>query len=87
MLMVLLQVIPIIIIVNALTAIPAAIWIKGRTEAILIPVIVSAVFIRTFVSNLLGGVDIIFTLTIVLVGLGTAAVVNTLVLRARNRYH
>jgi hypothetical protein len=81
----LLQIIPIIIIVNALTAIPAAIWIKGRTEAILIPVIVASIMIRTFVSNLLGGVDIVYTITIVLVGLLTAAVVNTLVLRARMR--
>jgi hypothetical protein len=81
----LLQIIPIIIIVNALIAIPAAIWIKGRTESILIGVIVASVFLRTFISNLLGGVDIVYTLTIVLVGLATAAVVNTLVLRYRNR--
>jgi hypothetical protein len=81
----LLQIIPIIIFINTLTAIPAAIWIKGRTEAILIPVIVASVFVRTFASNLLGGLDIVYTLTIVLVGLATAAVVNTIVLRARSR--
>jgi hypothetical protein len=81
----LLAFIPIVIFVNSIAAIPAAIWIKGRTESILVPVIISTFFLRSLASYLFGGADIIILLTIVLVGLGTAAGVNTIVINMRKR--
>jgi hypothetical protein len=82
---VLLQLIPIVMIVNLVAAIPAAIWIKGHLEAILIPVILSTFLLRSILSPILGGIDIVVSLTMVLIGLLTAAVTNTIVLRIRDR--
>jgi len=81
----LLTIIPIVILVNAVAAIPGAIWIKGRTESILVPVIISTFFLRSLAGYLFGGTDIVILLTIVLVGLATAAGVNTIVLNMRKR--
>ncbi len=85
LLLTLLEIIPIIIIVNAAVAIPGAIWIKGRTEAILFPVILATLFLRSLLGYIIGGLDIVFTLTIGVVGLLTAAATNAIVLRIRDR--
>lgn len=85
MINILIQLIPITIFVNVIAAIPAAIWIKGKTESILIPVIVTSFFLRTLVSTVVGGVDIVQTLVIVLLGLLTTAGVNAIVTRSRKQ--
>lgn len=85
MISILIQLIPITIFVNVIAAIPAAIWIKGKTESILIPVIVTSFFLRTLVSSVVGGVDIVQTLVIVLLGLLTTAGVNAIVTRVRKQ--
>lgn len=85
MISILIQLIPITIFVNVIAAIPAAIWINGKTESILIPVIVTSFFLRTLVSSVVGGVDIVQTLVIVLLGLLTTAGVNAIVTRVRKQ--
>lgn len=82
---ILLQIIPIIILVNTIAAIPAAIWIKGKTEAILIPVILCTFLLRGIFNPILGGIDIFVSLTMAIVGLLTAAATNAIVLRIRER--
>ena len=78
---VLIQIIPIVMIVNVLAAIPAAIWIKGHLESILIPVILCTVLLRSIFNPILGGIDIVVALTMVIVGLLTAAATNAVVIR------
>jgi hypothetical protein len=68
-------------IVNAIAAIPAAIWIKSHTESILIPVILCTLLLRSIFNPILGGIDIVIALTMVIVGLLTAAATNIVVVR------
>jgi hypothetical protein len=85
LLLILIQIIPIIILVNAIAAIPAAIWIKGKTEAIFVPVILCTFLLRGIFNPILGGIDIVVSLTMAIVGLLTAAATNSIVLRIRER--
>lgn len=78
---VLIQIIPIVIIVNAIAAIPAAIWIKSHLESILIPVILCTLLLRSILNPILGGIDIVVALTMVVVGLLTATATNIIVVR------
>jgi hypothetical protein len=78
---VLIQIIPIVMIVNAIAAIPAAIWIKGHVESILIPVILCTFLLRSILNPILGGIDIVIALALVIVGLLTAAATNVIVIR------
>ncbi len=78
---VLIQIIPIVIIVNAIAAIPAAIWIKSHLESILIPVILCTLLLRSIFNPILGGIDIVVALTMVVVGLLTATATNIIVIR------
>ena len=78
---VLIQIIPIVIIVNAIAAIPAAIWIKSHLESILIPVILCTLLLRSILNPILGGIDIVVALTMVVVGLLTATATNIIVIR------
>lgn len=81
--LILIQITPIIILVNAIAAIPAAIWIKGQLEAILIPVILCTFLLRGIFNPILGGIDIFISLIMVIVGLLTAAATNRIVNRIR----
>jgi hypothetical protein len=82
---VLIQIIPIVIIVNAIAAIPAAIWIKGHLESILIPVILCTLLLRSIFNPILGGIDIVVALAMVITGLLTAAATNTIVVRIQEK--